>query len=480
MMGTEQNNGWAMEEFSNVELGEKRLNKRFIKLCDSLSESPESPINQACADWAETKAAYRFFKNEHVDVDKILEAHSTKTSERVGRHRAVLAIQDTSYLVDTSPRRTTGLGKLTLKTGKRVKKIYSQGLLMHSCLAVTTEGLPLGLWDHKIFARQAVSTDSHPPRDTTPIEEKESDRWLESLQHSTPLCGDTQVVTVCDRQADLYEVFRLSAEIGAPVLVRANYDRPVNQRSMYAERDVVKLWDHLEKQPCAGSCMVEIPARKGTKHATERESRIATLEVRFGSFKLNPPKRLSSKFPDLERSAIYGLEKNPPAEVQPVEWMLLTNLTINNFDQASEKIQWYCLRWRIEMYHKVLKSGFNVEQCRLGDAERLIRYLTVMSIIAWRLFMITLIARTSPDTPCSTLLTEGEWKVLYLKVNKTQPLPSSVPSIRDVVIGIARLGGFLARNNDGHPGPMTLWRGWKRLTDLTDGWYLARPEDICG
>lgn len=244
---------------------------------------------------------------------------------------------------------------------------------MHSCLAVTTEGWPLGLLDQQIFARQAVATDSHPHRDTTPSAEKESYRWLESLQNSTPWFGDTQVVTVCDRAADLYAFFRLSAEIGAPVLVRAHYDRPVNKRSMEAERDVVKLWDHLEKQPCAGSCRVEIPARKGTKQATERESRLATLEVRFGSFKLNPPKRLSSKLPDIAMSAIYVLAKNPPAEGQPVEWMLLTTLTIDNVDQASEKIQWYCLRWRIAMYHKGLKSGFNVEHCRLGEAERLIR-----------------------------------------------------------------------------------------------------------
>ena len=117
------------------------------------------------------------------------------------------------------------------------------------------------------------------------------------------------------------------------------------------------------------------------------------------------------------------------------------------------------------MYHKVLKSGFHIEQCRLGDAQRLIRYVTVISIIAWRLFRLTLIARTHPEAPCTTLLTEQEWKVLYCKVHNTTALPPTPPALHEVIVWIARLGGFLARKNDGQPGTITLWRGWKRLTE---------------
>ena len=160
--------------------------------------------------------------------------------------------------------------------------------------------------------------------------------------------------------------------------------------------------------------------------------------------------------------------------------MLLTNLTIETFEQAYEKVQWYCLRWRIEMYHKVLKSGFHIEHCRLGEAQRLIRYVTVMSIIAWRLVMLTLLARTSPEAPCTTLLTENAWKVLYYTVKRTTALPPQTPSLREAVIWIARLGGFLARKHDGQPGTIPLWRGWKRLTDLTQGWLLAAGGETCG
>ena len=185
-MQGEHEASWAAEEFAEVRLGDKRLEARLIKLFDRFSDAPESPINQACADWAETKAAYRFFQNEHVEVSEILAAHRCKTVQRAKKHQTVLAVQDTSYFVYTSHPKTEGLGKMSLKKGKKVKKIYSNGLLVHTCLAVTTEGLPLGLLDQKICARKLRSRKAgkgkgSKPHDHLPIEEKESYRWLEAL-----------------------------------------------------------------------------------------------------------------------------------------------------------------------------------------------------------------------------------------------------------------------------------------------------------
>jgi hypothetical protein len=461
-----------------VDLGDKRLNDRLVSICDSFSESPESPINQACEDWAETKAAYRFFRNGNVEARAIMEAHRLKTAERAKRHKTVLAIQDTSYFVYTSHPRTEGLGRMSLKKGKNVAKIFSNGLVMHACLAVTTEGSPIGLLDQQIFARKLNSKKRRKLADVTPIEKKESCRWLQSLKNAREITGDTQIVTVCDREADIYEFFKLSEEIHSPVLVRANVDRAVNKRSRYAEKAVVGLWAHMDKQPEAGTITVEIPARRKTQHCKEREARTALLTIKFGSFLLNPPrnnvKHRSSELPDLPMHAVYVFEANPPEGAEPLEWMLLTNLSVTTFHQACEKVRWYCLRWRIEMYFKVLKSGFLVEACRLGTADRLTKYLTIMSIVAWRLFMITLIARANPGTPCTEFVADHEWKVLSMKINKGKHLPRKPPTIGAVVIWIARLGGFLARKSDGMPGTLTLWRGWKRLTDLTEGWNLAR------
>ena len=159
----------------------------------------------------------------------------------------------------------------------------------------------------------------------------------------------------------------------------------------------------------------------------------------------------------------------------------LTNLEVSSFEQACEKVRWYGLRWRIEMFFKVLKSGFRVEACRLTHGARLSRYLTVMSIIAWRLFMITLIARTEPQRCCSTLLAGHEWKVLSRKSSKKDVLSEKPPTLQQAVAWIAKLGGHLGRKCDGPPGTITLWRGWKRLTDLCEGARLAsQNESTCG
>lgn len=476
--------GWAADEMGQAELGDRRLNDRLVSICDRFSEAPESPINQACRDWAETKAAYRFFKNEGVRSGDILEAHRQRTAERAKPHKTILAIQDTSYFVYTSHSRTTGLGPMSLKKGKHVKEIFSNGLVMHACLAATTAGLPLGLLDQKVFVRKLLSAKRRRLADVTPLEKKESYRWLESLKNTQAIAGETRVVTVCDREADMYGLFELSDRLKSPVLVRANVDRAVNKKSRYAEKNVVRLWAFMRERPAAGTQTIEIPQRKATAHVKARNARTAILTVKFGTFRFNPPrndvKHRSAQLPDLPMYAVYAYESDPPEQEEPVAWMLLTNLPVSNFEEACEKVRWYCLRWRIEMYFKVLKSGFKVEDCRLATADRLIRYLTVMSIVAWRLFMITLIARTDPDLPCTEFLSPPEWKVLFQSVHKGKALPEKAPPMGQVVVWIARLGGFLARKSDGMPGTVTLWRGWKRLTDLTDGWGLALSTLSCG
>ncbi|MFC1765246.1 IS4 family transposase [Planctomycetota bacterium] len=477
--------GWAAEEFDKVDLGDKRLDTRLVKLCDSFSEAPESPINQACEDWAETKAAYRFFQNENVNVEQIMAAHRGKTSIRAENHSTILALQDTSYFVYTNHPKTQGLGKISMKKGAQIDKIYSNGLVMHTCLAVTTEGTPLGLFDQKIFARklrpnhQRRKTAGRHIQDVLQVEEKESYRWIEALNATVTASTGTQVVTVCDRECDFYDFFKAAGQKSSSVLVRASQNRTVNRDSRYAEKDVKKLWDHIASQPDAGSYTVDITAVKQTKHNKGRTARTAQMGIKFGPFSMNPPrnhpKHKTETLSTIQLFAVHALEKHPPKGEEPVEWMLVTNQPVTTLKDACERVCWYSLRWRIEMYFKVLKSGFRVEACRLGTADRLIRYLTVMGIVAWRLFRITLIARTNPSLPCSKFLSEQEWTVLAVKSSRNGCPPATPPTIANALIWIARLGGYLARKSDGSPGILTLWRGWKRLTDLTEGWALANP-----
>ena len=201
------------------------------------------------------------------------------------------------------------------------------------------------------------------------------------------------------------------------------------------------------------------------------------MEVRFGHFKMNPPrnhpKHKLEALPDIHLYTIHALEKNPPEGEKAIEWMLITNQPVTTFDEACERVHWYTLRWRIEMFFKVLKSGFRIEKCRLGTADRLICYLTVMSVVAWRLFMITLIARTNPSISCANFLSDIEWTVLMAKSSRNSTRPTTPPSIAEALREIAKLGGYLARENDGPPGTLVLWRGWKRLIDITEGWAMA-------
>ena len=155
--------------------------------------------------------------------------------------------------------------------------------------------------------------------------------------------------------------------------------------------------------------------------------------------------------------------------------MLLTNLVVENFKEAMEKVDWYKLRWTIEVFHKILKSGCQVEACRLQTGDRLKRYITICSIIAWRLHWMTFINRTDPQKPCTVLLENHEWKALYGKINKTSAVPNDPPTVRVAVRWIAMLGGFLARKNDGEPGIITIWRGWQRLSDIADDFILFSP-----
>jgi len=385
------------------------------------------------------------------------------------------------YFSYTSHKKTTGLGVIAKHNGKNVKVISSLGVIMHTTFAVTTGGLPIGILNQHISSRKPPSAEIEEKKRTghnnnVPIEDKESIRWLNSLKKTQDATRDSkkQIVTVCDREGDFYEFLECAHRLNADVLVRARGDRVINKSTTYSEKNKEHLWEVIQELPCQGILEVNIPTRD------QKPARTAQLETRFGTFIMNPPKNhfrsKTEDLPNLNLSAVYVVEKNPPEGEEALEWMLLTNLPINNFEDAIEKVRWYCLRWRIEVFHKILKSGLHVEQCRLQTADRLVRYLTVMSIIAWRIYWLTLIARTDPDLSCTSFVAEEEWKVLYSRIKKTKSYPKEPPRIREVVRWIAQLGGFLGRKGDGEPRVITLWRGWKRLCDLSEGWNLALAD----
>jgi len=452
---------WATEEFSKIRLKDKRLNQRCQKLASVLEHQSTQPINQACEDWADTKAAYRFFDNPKVAPDKILAPHCQRTVKRMKSHPLVLAVQDTTFLNYTQHPQTEGLGEIGTKQQNQ------RGFGMHSTLAVTPQGLPLGLLAQQFFERP-IGEASHTALEIQklPIEEKESYRWIEAFEQVIALTPEeVQVVTVCDREADFYEMFVMAEEKQADLLVRANTDRRLDEEAK-------SLWAKVESQRKAGDLTVDIVGND------KRKARQATVSVRFCTVRLRAPWRpQKKKLPPITLTAILVREDNPPADIQePIEWLLLTNTVVKDFRQAVQVIEWYCCRWQIEVFHKIIKSGCRVEDCRLQTAARLQNYIALMSVVAWRLQWLTYINRISPDEPCTTVLTTIEWQALYMRIHKTSVLPKSLPSTHQVIRWIAQLGGFLGRKSDGEPGIVVIWRGWQRLQDMAATWTLIVNE----
>ncbi|MCZ7567023.1 MAG: IS4 family transposase [Ardenticatenaceae bacterium] len=449
---------WVVTEFAGVDLGDERLNRRLIVLAGDLGGQPTAPINEASRDWKAMKAAYKFFANEQVEAEAILAPHQERTLERLRGHAVVVAIQDTTFLNYNHHPATTELGPIG---GKQ------RGLVMPSTLAATPQGLPLGLLTQQMWARREAGEAEGQGSVSRP-RPKESAKWLAALEESFTLVPEEiRLVTIADREADIFEFLVTADDVGAEYVIRAVQDRRVQ-----GEAD--RLWACVARQPVAGQVTVELAAKP------KQPARTATVDVQVATVRLQPPQRPADDeavwWEPLTVWAIWLHESAPPPDVTPVEWLLVTNIPLATWQDTLERIAWYCVRPTIEGFHRVLKSGCTVEDCRLKSADRLTRSLTLMSVIAWRLFWLTHINRQTPDAPCTTILADHEWKALYATIHRTDRLPDTSPSVRQAVRWIAQLGGFPGRKRDGEPGMTVIWRGWSRLTDIAHLYLILHPS----
>ena len=447
---------WAVEELAGAKLPDKRLVQRAQIIMTQFGQQPSASIPQACGQWPEIKAAYRFFDNEGVDPQQLLAPHSAATVRRMQRHPVVLAVQDTTSLNYSAHPRTRGLGPIGNKAHKPI------GIFLHTSIAVSVEGEALGTLAAQTWAgdaRRFGSSRDAQRRNGQPISEKESQRWLDSLtscQQVASQCPETVVVNVADREADIYELF--AQALGGPksvhLLVRSQHNRRV-------EDPAGKLWPRLRQQPPAATLQVQTPRRTG------RPSRTAALSIRFTEVSLRSP-ILKEGQPALRLWAIEAREEHPPKGHEPILWRLLTTLPVWSAAQAVEKVRWYAKRWQIEVLHKVLKSGCQIEQRQLETAARLRRVLMLDLIVAWRVMQLNQAARQRPDASAQEWLQTTEWTVLWCYFHRGQKPPATAPTIRQAVRWIGHLGGFIGRKSDGEPGPIVLWRGLQRLHDLTE------------
>jgi hypothetical protein len=449
---------WAVTEFADAELGDARRMKRVVELATALAQHPTASLPEACGTGAMLKAAYRFFSNDAIEPQDLLQSHVEATYSRLEQRPLVLAVQDTTEVDWTSHRATTGLGPLGYTA--------CQGLHVHSTLALTPERVPLGLLAQQVWARDRHDVGKRARRKQLPMSQKESQKWLSSLEavcRAQEECPTTRFVSVGDREADVYDVLAAARPEGVELLIRAAWDRCVETPERY-------VWATVATQPVVEHLILQVP-RRGPKPGHQ-----ARLALRFCPLTLCPPRhRKREGLPAVSLWAVQVAEVDPPTDVEPIAWLLLTTVAVHTVEDAIERVAWYACRWGVEVWHRILKSGCRIEARQLGTAERLQRSLTLYSVIAWRVLYATMLARAIPEMPCHVLLEVEEWQALYCAIHHCPTPPEEPPTLDQAVRWIAQLGGFVGRRRADHPGSETLWRGFQHLSDLTRMYCIMRP-----
>jgi len=434
---------WAQEEFKTIDLSDARLNTRAALLAQRLAAKPGQSIPSACKGWAETQAAYRFLNNKRTNWLAVMQPHWEATLERMRGHEVVLNIQDTTEL-DFNGRQIEGLGRLCYEA--------QRGMYLHPTYAVSTNREPLGVFDAWMWARAPKKAD----KQSEAI--KESERWIEGYERVAECAQQlpqVRQVYVVDREADSMALLRKAHNLkyAADYLIRCQHNRvlPGGER----------LWTRLEQAQVLGQVCFAVPAGRG------RKARSVTQSIRAERVELD-----DGAGGTLSVWCVLAQEDAPPAGSKAVVWRLLSNRPVQTLREAVQLIDWYRVRWEIELFFLILKEGLRVEALQLGQIGRIKTALALYMIVAWRIHRMMRLSRTQPQTLANALFEDDEWRAAYI-LNEKKP-PKVTPSLNEVVRLVARLGGFLGRKRDGEPGAKTLWLGMRELASFVQGLRLAK------
>ena len=476
---------WVLEETRTVNLKDRRLDNRLREVLSQLAERPAAGIPAACGGHAEMTAAYRLFDNEKATWEAILRPHTEATRARVAQQAVALLVQDTTEVDVTRPEQQ-GVGAGPLDGSAR------RGALLHPLHVFTPDGTPLGTLHAQVWVREegvVCAGLSRAQRAAIPIEEKESHRWVEMLREAgeeASHCPFTQLVCVADSEADIYELLveGMAEPRRVDWIVRACQDRALADGPGQATTG-----KHLREQvlavPGLFTHTIQVRGRKakiagetrGRRQA--RQSRQAEVEVRAACVTLRPPWRRDGKLPEVTVNAVLVREVDPPPDEEPVEWLLLTSLPVDEIEQVRLVIQYYGVRWMIEVFFRVLKSGCRVEERRFEHIDRLLSCLAVYLIVAWRTLYVCRLGRSCPDVSCEAVFEPAEWKAVWRVVRRTEP-PGEPPPMAEMVRLVAQLGGYVNRKRRDPPGPQTIWIGLQRMHDFALCWRLFGPDARAG
>lgn len=462
------NEKWLDDELQLDNFQDKRLGKRCKKLMTLLWNNIGQPIPFACQDWANTKAAYRFLSNNKVNEKHILQGHFESTKQRFETTGGtILILHDTTeFSYNRIDKDKVGITKLIPSGinlfGQPIR--YTKcGVLMHSSLAITPDGLPLGIaaikfWTRKVF-KGTNALKKHVNTTRLAIENKESYRWLENVEQSNDLLNaPNRCVHIADREGDIYELFCKAITLNTNFVFRICADR-------LAEDGNTSIETVMSRSKTQGYHTVRFT------NPTGKETQ-ARLKIKYHKIKILPPQAKQKNYPALELTVIQAIETKTPKGRERIIWKLITNIEINTVENAIEKLDWYSTRWKIETFHKILKSGCKAEDSKLRTAHSIIKMLAIFCVLSWRIFWMTMINRCNPNVSPIYALTQLEIKLLDQLIRNNNK-NSKVATIKNYIIKIAKLGGYLARATDPPPGNTVMWRGLNRLTDIQLGFDLA-------
>jgi hypothetical protein len=470
--GNSASSDWADEELSGGVFADPRHGKRLHKLLKAITFGKGGSMPWSCQDWASIKAAYRFFSNPRVSPATILSGHLNATRKRfeaVCGQQTVLVLHDTTeFVYKRKKMEAIGLLKTAFmgNDSQGRSRLHTLcGLLMHSSLVVTRDGVPLGLaavhfWTRKKF-KGTTALKKRINSTRQPIEGKESRRWVTCLRRATRLLAKPEaIVHVGDRESDIYELFAAAKQERTHFLFRTCVDRLTGSQ--------VRVSALMAEVRVKGLHRVEVQDKDGN-------TALAVLELRYRRLRLLPPEGKKKRYPELDLTVLHAEERGTPENREAINWKLVTDLPIHSRQQAIEKLNWYALRWKIETFHKILKSGARAEEAKLRTAPRLVNLIAVLCILSWRIFWMTMINRATPEADPRVALTETELLLLQHTGKQSKALQSeTLSSLNAAILAIAKLGGYLHRAKDPPPGNFILWRGLARLTDIQLGFLLAK------
>lgn len=457
-----------VNELEGIHLGDERLNQRSRIVIERLAADPSASINAACDGWSETQAAYRFFDNDQVDPEKILQPHRQATERRIAEQPVVLIVQDTTEL-DYTDHPPHDAGVLDAE--------HRFGLYDHSHIAFTPERLCLGVLSAEFFSRDADHLGETRQRRLDPIETKESYRWLKGYRLACELQAahpQTQIISVADCESDIYDIFLEPEEHEAPAdfVIRAKQNRCLTEQDPDAGVKVYyKVLDEVAASEVVATRQVELPP------TPKREARQATLEVRAQQVHVRPPAH-RRELPAVTYNVVLVEEVGGPDDGTAVSWLLITTLPIDSADAVLRVVDSYVARWPVEVFFRVYKTGCRVEDIQLETNDRLLPCLALYKVIAWRVMYLTFLGRECPELPCDTVFADQEWKAVW-KIDQDEPLPKTAPSLSQFIPLLAKLGGYNARKQDRPPGPQAIWVGIRRMTDFALAWtaFGTAPEN---